>query len=186
MQAIFIMSTSSSSGSTVCSPEAYSYLLIWTQQLISHYSETMQSPEKGWEKAHHPTPKHLKGTDFVWMKREHHAIHGILQSRAFGEPCTSGLYSPLMKDTVWWNEHQHWLSLAGKKAGAARKDLWSANKASVKVRQRPVRLTNIDTGKTYDFASLKEATATLGLKSNLTDHLAGRRGRCGRYTGTYI
>ena len=180
------MTINANKDSPVFSQEAFNYLLEWTSQLTSHYSETGETPEKGWEMAHHPTPKYLKGTDTVWMKREHHAIHGILQSRAFGEPCTSGLYSPLMKNTEWWDEHQHWLSLAGKKANAARKNLRAGGLVTAEKTKKPCRLTNIDTGRTYDFLSLRGATFWVGPTYNLSNLLSGKRGRCGRYTGTYI
>lgn len=48
-------------------------------------------PNEGtWHKAHHPIPRHQGGRKTVWLLKEHHAIHGILQSEECGHPSIFG------------------------------------------------------------------------------------------------
>ena len=48
-------------------------------------------PNEGvWHRAHHPVPHHAGGTETVWLLKEHHAIHGVLQSEEVGHPSLFG------------------------------------------------------------------------------------------------
>lgn len=40
-----------------------------------------------WHKAHHPMPACKGGESWIWLAKEHHAIHGVLQSEELGYPC---------------------------------------------------------------------------------------------------
>lgn len=51
------------------------------------YELSGQTPERGWESAHHPVPKCLKGVECVWLRPEHHAIHGVIQSLVYDRKC---------------------------------------------------------------------------------------------------
>ncbi len=49
------------------------------------------NPETGvWELAHHPLPKCKKGSETVWLLKEHHALHNLLQSEEYNHPCVYG------------------------------------------------------------------------------------------------
>ena len=43
-----------------------------------------------WELAHHPVPKCKGGSETVWLLKEHHALHNLLQSEEFDYPCVYG------------------------------------------------------------------------------------------------
>jgi len=40
-----------------------------------------------WNKAHHPTPKCLGGTEWVWLLKKDHAKHGVIQSDCYDRCC---------------------------------------------------------------------------------------------------
>lgn len=49
------------------------------------------NPEDGcWHKAHYPVPQCFRGTEWVWLLKEHHAIQGVLQSMEYDYYCMSG------------------------------------------------------------------------------------------------
>ncbi|MDC0303022.1 hypothetical protein OAL13_00195 [bacterium] len=44
------------------------------------------------DRAHHPQPRHLGGTETVRLLRQHHAIHNVLQSVETGTCCCFGAW----------------------------------------------------------------------------------------------
>ena len=183
------MTINANKDSPVFSQEAFNYLLEWTSQLTSHYSETGETPEKGWEKAHHPVPKRLKGTDIVWMKREHHAIHGVLQSEAFGVGCTSGLYSKLLANTEFAELQEKWVSAHAKEAtnGWSEAALRSSIASIIKKYGKQTEVTHVKSGKTEVFESLHAAARALGeWPGTLRKVILGERNEVRGYTAQYL
>ena len=43
-----------------------------------------------WEAAHHPLPKCKGGTEVIWLLKNDHAVHNLLQSEELGHPCVYG------------------------------------------------------------------------------------------------
>ena len=149
--------------------KAYEKLLAWTEGVLLHYAEAGLTPEPGWEQAHHPAPTRL-GDATVWLTREHHAIHGVLQSEAYEMPCTSNRYTSNVEGTEWEERHRYWVSKLSSQGGAnSRKNGWApghkekAVAAAKEVWCQTVIATELATGKTWEFPSQKEACHGLGL-----------------------
>ncbi len=60
------------------------------------------NPEHGeWHKAHYPVPECLKGTEWIWLLEEHHAIQGILQSAEYNHRCFYGYWEEKYLTGEW-------------------------------------------------------------------------------------
>ena len=66
----------------------------WVYGCYAYYLENQiepGNPEDGvWEAAHWPVPKCKGGTKTILLLKEHHAVHGVLQSEEWGLPCIYG------------------------------------------------------------------------------------------------
>jgi len=66
----------------------------FVEKVFSHYKEfdiIPGDPEEGcWDESHYPLPGCLGGDTTILLKREHHAIQGILQSEEYSHPCIWG------------------------------------------------------------------------------------------------
>jgi hypothetical protein len=60
----------------------------------AHYAQeglTLGDPSDGeWEEAHWPIPACMGGKNTALLLKEHHAIHGVIQSEELGHPCIWG------------------------------------------------------------------------------------------------
>lgn len=66
----------------------------WVYGCYAYYLENYiepGNPEDGeWHDCHWPVPKCLGGTKTILLLKEHHAVHGVLQSEEWGHPCIWG------------------------------------------------------------------------------------------------
>ena len=66
----------------------------WVYGCYAHYLENQVepgNPEDGaWEAAHWPVPKCKGGRKTILLLKEHHAVHGVLQSEEWQHPCVFG------------------------------------------------------------------------------------------------
>ena len=77
---------------------------------MRYYSEGIEpgNPMHGvWEKAHHPVPKCAGGTETMWLLKEHHAIHNVIQSDCYDRCCVwswefNYLEGEMLERAKWW------------------------------------------------------------------------------------
>jgi hypothetical protein len=66
----------------------------WVAGCYEYYRRMMYepgNPEDGtWEAAHWPIPNWAGGTQTILLLKQHHAVHGVLQSEEYGQPCIFG------------------------------------------------------------------------------------------------
>ena len=70
-------------------------------ECLLQYSEQgiLNDPSYEWNICHHPEPKCLGGEETKDLLREHHAIHGVLQSEAYQRPCIWGWEGQYLTET---------------------------------------------------------------------------------------
>jgi hypothetical protein len=66
----------------------------WVEGCYAYYAENYiepGNPEDGeWEDAHYPVPKCEGGKVTIKLLKQHHAVHGVLQSEEYQRPCIWG------------------------------------------------------------------------------------------------
>lgn len=81
-------------------------------------SRILDDPTHEWEQAHHPVPKCKGGTATISLLKEHHAIHGVLQSEAFQRPCIYGWEADYLEGELH-DLCKKWHTLKSKQANEA-------------------------------------------------------------------
>lgn len=70
------------------------------QYYLDNYIEP-GNPEDGvWEAAHWPVPACRGGTKTILLLKEHHAVHGVLQSEEWQYPCVFGWEAEYLEDEL--------------------------------------------------------------------------------------
>jgi hypothetical protein len=99
----------------------------WVYGCYAYYLENQiepGNPEDGvWEAAHWPVPKHKGGTKTILLLKEHHAVHGVLQSEEWQHPCIYGWEADYL-DGWLYERCKYWHSVKSTKH-------WSGTKVKV-------------------------------------------------------
>lgn len=76
-----------------------------------------------WHKAHHPIPANKGGTEWVWLLKHHHAIHGVIQSEEVGSCCVFGWELEFLPH-FYRKYHDKWRDFHCAQTQQARQDGW--------------------------------------------------------------
>jgi hypothetical protein len=95
----------------------------WVYGCYAYYLENYiepGNPEDGvWEAAHWPVPKCKGGRKTILLLKEHHAVHGVLQSEEWQTPCIWGWEKAYLSGEML-TLCEKWLSIRSRRAMLAR------------------------------------------------------------------
>jgi hypothetical protein len=118
-------------------------LISFVEGCLHFYAEhglIQGNPDDGdWDDAHHPVPLCLGGTQTVKLLREHHAIHGVIQSEELQRPC---IYSWELEylSGDWLTLAKKWMTVKGKMAMEKR---WSSKSEEERSHEAKERLAHL-------------------------------------------
>jgi hypothetical protein len=142
-----------------------------------------------WHKCHYPLPLCKGGTEWVWLMKHHHAIHGVIQSEELKTCCLFGWEKSLLPRYyvpffTKWKRHQiknseikdKWRSWFESEEGAIVREQMAIASGKTAVKNRKPVLITFEDGSEKQFPSLTKAAHELNLQvGNLSNLIRSRK-----------
>ena len=117
---------------------------IWVAGCYEYYRRMMYepgNPEDGeWHAAHWPVPGCKGGTQTILLLKEHHAVHGVLQSEEWQHPCIFGWEIAFLTGEIL-DLFQKWRTELSGLAGTRARELSTPEERSERARKREAAKT---------------------------------------------
>ena len=168
-------------------------------ECLLQYSEQgiINDLSQEWHECHNPKPKCLGGNKITQLLIQHHAIHGIYQSEAFDYPCIWGWERKYLVEPEHIELFEKWMReksrmggtelIAEKNEQGQSVNAVKAAEESAKKRRKPVLLTDLQTGLTYPFPSVRGAAKELNISTGgLSDVLNGKLKQHKGFTAVFV